>query len=167
MVLTNTNVSGIVATAELMAGLGFVWQFNVSNLGPLGNSFRNYLEVAPRLKDIAPSVRLLRELSARTGLDVRFYRVPLCLLEGRYDLSDNQPRVKIRRAWIGGSIGLLEETHAPEITPRRMISFPATKCGSCELKSLGCPGIFKPYYERYGDEELTPMRAATDATAHG
>lgn len=157
MVLTKSNVDRSLKTAQLVASLGFVWQFNVSNVGPLGNAFRNYLSIAPRLRDIAPTVAPLCALSERTGMKVQFYRIPLCILGGREDLSDNAPRIKIRRAWLGASVGLVEETHNPEIAPRSIIAAPS-KCAPCALKDHACPGMLKPYYDHYGDGELMPMK---------
>lgn len=154
-IVSRLNLSRIIGTVEMLAGLGFVRHCTISNLVPDGAALENFLDVIPRLTEIADLAGPLNEISRRTGVEIRFSAMPVCLLGERWDMPNDlywSPSVTVERDMVGGRVGLREIQNP---NPGRM-RFYAPKCANCGLREKFCFGIFKTYYERYGDAELRP-----------
>ncbi|MHB2026979.1 MAG: radical SAM protein [Elusimicrobiota bacterium] len=155
-VVTQLNINKITATIEFLTKFRIIRHCTISNLAPDGDALKNFLALAPRLSQIAALAKPLARISKENGVTVRFFGVPLCLLGSDWDLPNDlhwSPRVTVERGMVGEKIGL-REIHSPN--PGRM-RFYAPKCASCHIREISCFGVFKTYYEHYGDGELVPV----------
>lgn len=154
-VLTRFNIDQIVKTVEFLAQSGIVRHCTISNLAPDGAGLKNFEEISCRISQIRPLAQSLSDISKKMGIVVRFFGTPLCVLGDDWTLPNDlhwTPRVTIERGMVAGQVGL-HEIFSPH--PGRM-RFYAPKCANCSLREKSCFGIFRKYYNLYGEEELAP-----------
>ncbi len=157
-VITRPNLDRIAATVRFLAGLGPVRHCTVSNLAPDGDGLKNFAALAVSLREIGALAPALAETARRAGVTVRVFGVPLCVLGERFDLPNDlhwAPRVTVERGRVDGRVGL-QEIYSPH--PGRL-RFYAPRCRGCAWRE-GCFGVFKSYYDRFGDGELEPRGEA-------
>jgi organic radical activating enzyme len=156
-VLTRFNIDQISETVEFLAQSGIVRHCTISNLAPDGAGLKNFEKIACRLRQMTPLTKSLSDISRRTGIVVRFFGTPLCVLGNDWDLPNDlhwTPRVTVERGMVGGQVGL-HEIFSPH--PGRM-RFYAPKCKNCSLREKSCFGVFRKYYNLYGEDELKPLQ---------
>lgn len=162
VVLTRSNISRVPALVRLLAGLGPVKHCTISNLAPDGAALPRLAEIQAPLAEIETLAGTLSRISAETGLVVRFFGVPLCLMGGDWNLPNDlhwTPRVTVERGLVDGKPGL-QEIHSPH--PGRL-RFYAPACEGCTMRDR-CFGVFKAYYDIFGDGELKPRLDAASGS---
>ncbi|OGR90676.1 MAG: hypothetical protein A2V88_10505 [Elusimicrobia bacterium RBG_16_66_12] len=88
------------------------------------------------------------------GVVLRLFGLPLCVMDGRLELSNDahfSPRVTVERRSVDGAPGL---TAILSRDAGRRRSKPAV-CRPCSARKL-CAGVFDRYLESFGGAELAP-----------
>lgn len=130
----------------------------VSNAAPEGRAARAYRRLAVRLSAWRERVDALAAPFAGSGTVLRFFGLPLCVLGGRAELSNDahfSPRVTVERRSSGGRAALAGFLSADAGRGRVR---PAP-CDGCAARA-SCAGVFARYAAEFGDGELSPRRAA-------
>ncbi|MFH2205051.1 MAG: radical SAM protein [Elusimicrobiota bacterium] len=158
--MTNTvvlkrNIGPVREIVDFLTRLPAVEHCLLSNIAPDGRALEDYLKQAIRIKELGDLAPEFSRLAAERKTALRYFGMPLCVLGPAWRDSNDlywNPRTNVERAVVGGEVGL-EDTWS--YTPERMRYFPE-KCGECGLRDQ-CWGLFREYYDRFGDEELTPV----------
>ncbi len=151
-VATKDNVDRLPDTVALAAELGATLVV-VSNTTAEGGGLHRYAELAPTLGDLA---RVLPTLpAAAPALVLRFFGVPMCLLDEHWTLSNDlywDPRVTAEWATEPGRV-VFEDFYnwAPD---RKRVHPP--ECGGCSRRGL-CTGVNDRYAELWSTDRLRPF----------
>lgn len=159
--LTNTvaaslNWERLEDTLSFLLGRRAVRHCLVSNVAPEGRAVRAYARLAVPLASWRERVPRLARLFNGTGVTLRFFGLPLCVLGGRRDLSNDahfSARVTVERRSVGGAPGLAEIAGADASRGRRW----AGVCSDCAARSE-CPGVFGRYLDACGSAGLEALR---------
>jgi MoaA/NifB/PqqE/SkfB family radical SAM enzyme len=155
-VVTRHNVSYLPKTLELFSRNKKLCQFLVSNVTPHGGARHNYKELAVQHKEITSQIPTLVKIAHIRRVSLRFYGIPVCLLGPYWRYSNDlffSPRTTIAKTTQdNGSVDWLFE-RAPYSYREKF--FPKV-CDSCVLKGR-CGGIYFPYTQIFGDENLKPF----------
>lgn len=162
-VITNTvvlqqNIADIRDIVDFLTRIPVVDHVLLSNIAPDGSALANYRKQSIRIKQLGDRAPELSRIAKDRGVVLRFFGMPLCVLGSAWENSNDlhwNPRTNVERAFVDGKTGL-EDTW--NYTPERMRHY-TEKCGTCDWKGGDkCVGVFKTYYDHFGDEELTPVR---------
>lgn len=156
-VVTPVNVESLPETFRFAARFKKVRHFLVSNLASEGGGKHHYRELSVPLSRIAGQVPALVKIAQDTGVVLRFFGVPTCILGPGNEAYANDfqwsPRATVeRKRDAQGRVGLVE---IRGWTPTRG-RLQTDKCRPCVYKEL-CPGVFDRYYREFGDTELSPI----------
>jgi len=137
--------------------LGFIEPFDISwvlfiFINPIANARKNYRMLVPKLSETMKCMRDAITSSSVNGYKTRIsiQNIPLCLLGEYGELSttvDNHRDVTMnfgdeKKSQLSDKIEWLK------IRPDR--------CDACKKKRI-CDGVWKGYYDRFGDDELKPI----------
>lgn len=156
-VVTRRNWERVPETLSLLASRPKIRHCLLSNVAPEGRAARAYLDLAVPLARWRESVPALASAFGDGRVVLRLFGLPLCVLGGRDELSNDahfSPRVTVERGRVEGKAGLV--AIASRDASRRR-SKPLV-CRSCEA-SGDCAGVFDRYLAAFGSAELTPRRA--------
>ncbi|XOB40303.1 MAG: radical SAM protein [Candidatus Nealsonbacteria bacterium] len=123
-----------------------------------GGAYNNFYEFVPQISKIAEYVHKCLDIGKRDHLrhwHVRY--VPLCYFRDYLDqISELQEVVTFHTEHIA------PDFYNPHVEKSRRIAgrLKTEKCKGCKLYNE-CEGIWKVYLERYGDEELEPVKNLT------
>lgn len=123
-----------------------------------GGAYNNFDEFVPRISKIAEYVHKCLDIGKRDHLrhwHIRY--VPLCYFQDYLDqISELQEVTTFHTEHIA------PDFYNPHVEENRQIAgrLKTEKCKGCKLYSK-CEGIWKVYLERYGDEELEPVKNLT------
>ncbi|MFI5348095.1 MAG: radical SAM protein [Elusimicrobiota bacterium] len=154
-VVTRLNWDALEETMRFLLGRREVRHCLVSNVAPEGRAARAYARLAVPLTAWRERVPRLAALFEGTGVALRFFGLPLCVLGGRWRLSNDahfSPRVRIERRSIGGAPGLTAIPGLDASHLRRR----AAACARCAARSA-CPGVFGRYLDIHGAAGLEAM----------
>lgn len=160
--LTNTVVTRLTwdrleETLGLLLAHPKIRHCLLSNVAPEGRAALAYRSLAVPLAAWRERVPALARPFERTGVVLRLFGLPLCVLGGLEELSNDahfSPRVTVERRAAKGKPGLVGIASS-DASRRR--SKPVA-CRSCESRG-DCAGVFDRYLAAYGSSELTPRRA--------
>lgn len=156
IVVTKYNIDYLEEIIKFISQFKKVKQITISNIAPEGQASINFLKIAVRLTDLAARVKTIFELCNQKGITVRFFGIPICLL-GEYKIYSNdiiwEPRLTLIRKKLKNNRIFLTEIKDSLPTKGRIFT---TKCQRCIYKDV-CGGIFKKYYQQFGDQELNPI----------
>ncbi len=134
------------------------WKLKFSMVEPKGGGSRLFPQLVPRISHVAQRVRTALEhgLAQNPGQAMLHGGIPLCLLPGHEHRYDDLRTHGFRTMVEIGEPDLypvddLNKRHPPP-------------CQDC-ARSGPCPGLFRAYDERYGHQELRPVRAGPRANA--
>lgn len=166
-VVTPVNVGALADTLRFVSRFKKVRHFLVSNLASEGGGKHHYRDLAVPLKRIAREAPALIRLARTSGITLRFFGVPTCILgPGNEEYANDfqwSPRATIeRKRDADGHVGLVE---IRGWTPTRG-RIQTDKCGNCVYNRL-CPGLFERYYREFGDAELSPVMTGSVAAGLG
>lgn len=160
-VVTRLNVAFLPDSLKLLAKKGAIHQFLISNVTPHGGGGARYGELAVPHQEIIEHLPALDAVAKKSGITLRFYGIPVCLLGAYWRYSNDlfyAPRTTIARARLeNGAVGWHFEDSP---LPYREKFYPEV-CGSCVLKGYRCGGIYWDYTQLFGEEELKPFTAAS------
>lgn len=155
-VVTRRNWDRLDEILAMLAERRKVRHILLSNVAPEGRALKDYASLAVplvRWRERIPS--LARPFDAN-GVVLRLFGLPLCVLGGRDDLSNDahySPRVTVERRRTGGKPGLVAIASRD---PSRRRSKPV-RCRSCAVRG-DCSGVFDRYLAAYGSAELAPRK---------
>lgn len=159
--LTNTVVTRgtwprLEETAGLLLSHPKIRHCLLSNVAPEGRAAAAYRSLAVPLARWRERVPALAGRFEGTGVVLRLFGLPLCVLGGRHELSNDahfSPRVTVERRRAEGGAGLvaLESRDASRRRGKPLV------CRSCSV-SGDCAGVFNRYLDAYGSSELEPRR---------
>lgn len=163
-VITNTvvlrqNIGHVREIVDYLTKVPVVDHCLLSNIAPDGRALEHYLDQSIRLKQLGDLAPELSALAASRGKVLRYFGMPLCVLGPAWRDSNDlhwNPRTNVERAFVNGEAGL-EDTW--NYTPERMRYYPP-KCEGCSWKGDGkCVGVFKTYFDHFGDADLAPVHS--------
>lgn len=155
-VATRLNWERLPETLAFVSGLRGVTHCLISNVAPEGRAASAYERLAVPLERWRAALpRLTAAFRGARGAALRFFGLPLCVLDGRRELSNDahfSPRVTVERRAVGGAPGLAAVASLDASRRRRK---PAA-CSSCSA-AAACAGVFERYLDAWGDGELRPL----------
>ena len=156
-VITRHNWKRIEETLSLLTSHAKIRHCLLSNVAPEGRAARDYRSLAVPLAQWRERVPGLARSFEDGRVVLRLFGLPLCVLGGRDDLSNDShfsARVTVERRRAGGKPGL---TSILSRDASRRRSKPAA-CSSCVSRG-DCAGVFDRYLTAFGSSELAPRRA--------
>lgn len=155
-VATRLNWDRLEETLAFLRARTKVGHCLVSNVAPEGRAARAYARLAVPLSEWRARVPALARLFDGSGVALRFFGLPLCVLGGRRDLSNDahfSPRTTVERRMVDGRAGLAAIVSLDASRARRK---PAI-CAAC-AHAPSCAGAFARYLDAFGDGELEAAR---------
>jgi len=156
-VVTRRNWERVPETLALLTSHPKIRHCLLSNVAPEGRAARAYRALSVPLAQWRERVPALARPFADGRVVLRLFGLPLCVLGGRDELSNDahfSPRVTVERSRVGGKPGLI--AIASRDASRRR-SKPLA-CRSCEARG-DCAGVFDRYLAAFGSAELANRRA--------
>lgn len=156
-VVTRLNWARLEETLALLTSHPKIRHCLLSNVAPEGRAAYAYRSLAVPLAAWRERLPGLARPFEGSGVVLRLFGLPLCVLGGRHELSNDahfSPRVTVERRGVDGKPGLAAIASS-DASRRR--SKPVT-CRSCEA-SGDCAGVFDRYLAAFGSSELAPRRA--------
>jgi MoaA/NifB/PqqE/SkfB family radical SAM enzyme len=152
IVITKYNFYYVEKIIDFVSQYKKVRQVLISNIAPEGNGLRNFKELSVPFNEIKRQVPNIIEVAKKKSLNVRFFGLPLCILDG-YEIYSNDiywsPRLTMEK-WMKGGKTIIKKTFSHKPSRNRIH---APKCNGCRKRGL-CEGVFEEYIKVYGDKEL-------------
>lgn len=148
-VITRSNFEFLPDIAKLLVKLK-VDQFQFAFVHPIGNAYKNFFNIVPRLTIIMPYVKQGLLIGKKAGIPAFTEAIPYCFMRGFEDC--------IAENIIPSTIIVEPESVVEDYTQVRRNEGKAKGdvCIKCKLNHL-CEGPWKEYPEKYGWEEFTPV----------
>jgi len=152
VVITKYNFDHVEKIISFVSQYKKVRQVLISNVAPESNGLRNFEELSVPLDEIKKQVPLIVKTAKDKSLNIRFFGLPLCVLDG-YEIYSNDiywsPRLTLEK-WKKGSRNTIKETYSDKPSRNRIHT---PKCKGCRRRGL-CEGAFEKYIKVFGDKEL-------------
>jgi MoaA/NifB/PqqE/SkfB family radical SAM enzyme len=153
-VITNTvvvkpNYRNLPEIARLLVSLG-VDQFQFAFVHPVGNAYKNFDSVVPRISMAAPFIHRALKVGIDAGRVVMAEAMPYCLMKGYEDYVSERfiPPTEIRDADITiPDYGKVRKAEGKAKFPQ---------CRKCKYDAV-CEGPWKEYPEKRGNDEFQPV----------
>ncbi|MBI2384850.1 MAG: radical SAM protein [Elusimicrobia bacterium] len=155
-VVTRANWERVEETLSLLRFRSRIRHCLLSNVAPEGRAADDYRALAVPLALWRERVPALAAPFADGRVVLRLFGLPLCVLGGRDELSNDahfSPRVTVERRGVRGAPGLVS---IESVDASRRRSKPP-RCRSCVSRG-DCAGVFDRYLSAYGAAELSPRR---------
>ncbi|MFC1752945.1 radical SAM protein [Thermoproteota archaeon] len=152
VVLTKKNIRFVCDIINLISRFKKIKQMLISNIAPEGQALLDFKNIALPLKQIKEQVSPIAKLARQKSITVRFFGMPLCILSGYEDFSNDlhwSPRVTFE-LWKVKNRVFLKKTTSYKPTRNRIKT---SRCNKCSKRNV-CGGIFTKYYKEFGDSEL-------------
>lgn len=156
-VVTRRNWNHVEGILAMLTEHPKIRHILLSNVAPEGRALKDYKALAVPLAQWRERVPALARPFETNGIVLRLFGLPLCVLGGRTELSNDahySPRVTVERRAVKGKPGLVAIAGA-DASRRR--SKPLL-CRSCDDRG-DCAGVFDRYLSSNGSAELSPRRA--------
>ncbi|MAE42721.1 hypothetical protein CMO93_03040 [Candidatus Woesearchaeota archaeon] len=154
-VLTNTvivkqNYKDIPKIAELLVKLN-VDRFQFAFVHPMGNAWKNFDEVVPRISLAAPYIHEGLKIGINAGKKVMSEAMPYCLMQGyQYYIAEKiTPETEVR-----GEI--YQNANNFTLMRQKYGKSKFQQCKKCKYDNI-CEGPWKEYPEIYGIKEFQPI----------
>lgn len=148
-VITQQNYRYLPEIASLLVKLN-VDQFQFAFPHIMGNAFRYYRKVVPRVSQVIPLIKEALDVGIKAGVRVMVEAVPLCLLTDyeRYASEFYLPPTQCKE--VGYQIDDFEKVRKEEGKCK------FSQCLECKWYRL-CEGPWKEYPELFGEKEFKPV----------
>lgn len=148
-VITKPNYRYLPEIAKLLVKLD-VDQFQFAFVHPVGNAYKNFDSVVPRISMAAPYIHRGLQIGIDAGKIVMAEAMPYCMMQGyeKYISERYIPPTEIRDA------DYIIPDYEKERRTSGKIKFP--QCKKCRYDSV-CEGPWKEYSERFGGKEFRPV----------
>ncbi len=154
--ITKQNYQSLPEIVDFLADLG-VSREQLRSMRPVGNAYKNFYLVCPRLKEISPFVCRALELGIKRGLKMDVEAYPRCFVRGYEHCIFEMPPMEIRDiGYIREGRYMAYNREGDSIRKRDRRKGPY--CHECKYDSI-CLGIWKQYVELRPDElyDLNPV----------
>jgi MoaA/NifB/PqqE/SkfB family radical SAM enzyme len=152
IVITKYNFDQVEKIINFVSRYKKVRQVLISNIAPEGNGLKNYKELCVPLGEIKKRVPHIIEAAKNNSLNIRFFGLPFCTLDG-YEIYSNDtywsPRLTLEK-WKESGKTIIKRTYSHKPSRNRAHT---QKCKECRKKGL-CEGAFEEYIKVFGDKEL-------------
>jgi len=152
-VITRYNIDHLDKIMDILIGRK-IKHILISNVAPEGRGLKNLSRIAVTLTKIREKIPSLASIADKNDTVVRFFGIPACIL-GDFACRSNDfcwdTRLNIEQDNDGRSF-LKEEVCALPVRGR----IKTARCRGCLYEHV-CGGIFKAYFERFGDDELNTV----------
>jgi len=148
-VVTKPNYRYLPEIARLLVKLR-VDQFQLAFVHPIGNAYKNFDSIVPRISMAAPFIKEGLQIGIDAGITVMAEAMPYCLMKGYENYISERyiPPTEIRDA----GFVIDDFTTAKKIHGKAKFE----QCKKCKFNDI-CEGPWKEYPERFGSEEFTPI----------
>ncbi|MFH2205050.1 MAG: radical SAM protein [Elusimicrobiota bacterium] len=158
-VATRLNLDELAPIAAWIKDYAPVREYWISALVPQGAGRDRFAELAPRNAEVMERAAGIVRAAGRVA--VRFYGFPLCVLgEFRERATDyaRHPAVAVYRGLRKDGMPDLREAESKKTDPPKVRT---DKCAGCALANR-CGGLWRDYYNKFGDTEVAPVRAGAE-----
>ncbi|MGB1012763.1 MAG: radical SAM protein [Nannocystaceae bacterium] len=159
-VITKHNVDHLVGLVDTLLPFEDL-QIKFSMVEPKGGGNQLFRHLMPSVTHVANQVRAAiahgQAKAGRNGPRFAHGAIPLCLLSGLEHLYDDLKTHQYRTMIEVGENDFFPVDDLNKQQP------PA--CDGCALRGP-CPGLYRGYYEAFGDEELVPVRNRPRANSY-
>lgn len=155
-VVTRRNWDSLGGILALLTEHPKIRHVLLSNVAPEGRALKDYAALAVPLSQWRARVPALARPFETNGVVLRVFGLPLCVLGGRVELSNDahySPRVTVERrgAKAGPGLVAIESRDASRRRGKPVV------CRSCDDRG-DCAGVFDRYLSTHGSTELAPRR---------
>lgn len=149
-VVTKKNQGHLPELAELLVKLG-VNQFQMAFVHPIGNAYKYYDEVVPKISLVAPFIHKALQIGIDAGLTVMAEAMPYCLMQGyeKYVSERYIPLTEIR------GYNYIDLDYKNSRIKEGKAKFP--QCKECKYDEI-CEGPWREYPEKFGNKEFKPVK---------
>ncbi|MBW2977570.1 radical SAM protein [Candidatus Woesearchaeota archaeon] len=158
-VLTNTvvvkkNYKDLPKIAKLLVKLN-VDQFQFAFVHPIGNAWKNFNSVVPKISLASPYIKKGLEIGIKAGKSVMAEAMPYCLMREYEDYVSEKfiPETEI----IDGNT-IIEDYKSVRIKQGKS---KFSQCKNCKY-NLACEGPWKEYPQKLGNKEFKPNTPKLD-----
>jgi MoaA/NifB/PqqE/SkfB family radical SAM enzyme len=150
-VVTKSSYRHLPDLARLLVALG-VDQLQLAMVHPVGTAGERFDSVVPRMELASPYLKAALQVGLDAGRRAYTEAVPYCILEGYEEcvVEKHIPRTAVFDASI-----TIEDYTRYRLDQGKL---KGPECPSCAFFAV-CEGPWREYPERYGWEELRPVRA--------
>lgn len=169
VVLTRLNIGEAVEVVKDALEHNIFKLILLSNIAPEGRGLEGYVELAPRLSEVAGVAARVKDLLRTGNIEMHVFGAPFCAL-GIAGANSNDlfwyPRVTVERRppEAGSASPELMESESWFPTRKRCKPQSCLEC-RCNTDSF-CGGVFTAYADAFGCEELKPIGAMGRRAAH-
>jgi MoaA/NifB/PqqE/SkfB family radical SAM enzyme len=149
-VVTRKNYQYLPELAELLVKLE-VNQFQMAFVHPIGNAYRYYHEIVPKMSLAAPYIHKALQIGINAGITVMAEAMPYCLMQGyeKYVSERYIPLTEIR------GYDYIDLNYKNTRIREGKAKFP--QCEGCRYDNV-CEGPWKEYPEKFGSKEFKPIK---------
>lgn len=150
--ITRYNYKTLVGIAKLIK-LYDIREYQCMTIVPVGQGHAKYKEINPTLTMLKSEVGKVINYCDSNKIAVRFSGIPMCILGKNYTYShDLWENVKLGDEQ-SGDISLWQEPGSEKDFLVDMGRIKTRKCSKCLYVGI-CGGVYKKYYDQFGDNEL-------------
>jgi len=150
-ILTNTvvvkpNYKHLPEIAKLLVALK-VDQFQFAFVHPMGNAYKHYNEMIPKMSLAAPYIHKGLQIGIDAGIRVMAEAMPYCMMKGYEEYISEKiiPNTEVKTGYN------FDKNFTDTRVKEGKVKFP--QCKRCKYDKI-CEGPWKEYPERFGDEEF-------------
>ncbi len=150
-VVNKLNYEYLENFVRFIEPLGASWILFIF-INPIANARKNYRRLVPKLSETMKCMKEAITSSSVNGYKTRIsiQNIPLCILGEYGELSttvDNHRDVTMN----------FEDEKKPQLSDNiERLKIRPDKCNACKKKGT-CDGVWRGYYEIFGDDELKPI----------
>ncbi len=155
IVVTRHNFEFLEKIIRFIGAYKKIRQVLISNFAPEGQGLDNFEDLVVPLKKFKSIIPHLADVSLKNKITPRFFGLPLCILNGYEDLSNDlhwSSRVTLERDFKNGHLCLKKTLSYKPVRGR----IKPLECGYCKRRDV-CGGLFRAYYKQFGAGELAPF----------
>jgi radical SAM protein with 4Fe4S-binding SPASM domain len=156
LVLTNTvvvkqNYKDVPKIAEMLINLG-VGQFQFAFVHPMGNAWKNFDKVVPKISEAAPYIHQGLQIAADSGKFGMAEAMPFCLMKGYTNFIAEKmiPDTEIKGLKTQNTENF---TEVRKVYGKKKFS----QCRTCKYNNF-CEGPWREYPEKMGDNEFKAVK---------
>lgn len=158
--ITKFNLNYLDKIALFFSQYKKIQEIQYISVIPSGEGKRNFIKITPTLLELKKIIPKIVKICEKSKITLRFAGVPMCILGEYYIFShDLWEDFKISNSEIHNDKLLLWKEPKSDQNKNFKIDIgriKPKKCKKCKLNPV-CGGIYKKYYQKYGDIELIPF----------
>lgn len=155
--ITKINFHYLTEIAQLIDRFG-IKEYQCMSVVPAGQGKTNFYSITPSLTELKPELERVIGFCESKDIKIRFSGLPMCILGEKYIYShDLWEGFKIANTLAhNDKIKLWKEPGENTDFSIDIGRIKTAKCKKCGKFNI-CGGVYKKYYQRYGERELEPF----------